>query len=105
MTSKKLAKMKRELASLRQGRHKASAFQGLASKFGRKENTKRGKEPMWESEVFPDLFPLAIPNHGGRDISPGVQKQLLNLLEEDVLRWEEKIEDEEQNEEADESGE
>lgn len=99
MHRKKLDKLKRELASLRQGRHKASAFQSLASKLGRKENTKRGKEPMWESESFADLFPLAIPNHGGKDISPGVQRQLLNLLEEDVMRWEEVIEAEEQNEE------
>jgi hypothetical protein len=105
MQRKKLDKIKRELAALRQGRHKASSFQGLASKLGRKENTKRGKEPMWESESFGDLYPLAIPNHGGKDISPGVQRQLLNLLEEDVLRWEEVIEAEEQNEEADESGE
>jgi hypothetical protein len=105
MNRKKLDKLKLELASLRRGRHKASAFQGLASKLGRKENTKRGREPMWESEPFGDLFTLAIPNHGGRDISPGVQRQLLNLLEEDVLRWEEVLDDDEQNEEADGSGE
>ncbi|MGX9431413.1 MULTISPECIES: hypothetical protein [Bradyrhizobium] len=55
---------------------------------------------MWESDQFPDLFPLAIPDHGGKDISPGVQRQLLNLLEEDVLRWEEVLESEEQSEEA-----
>jgi hypothetical protein len=102
MDRKKLDKLTRELASLRNGRHKALAFQSLAKKLGRKENSKRGKEPMWESEQFGDLFPLAIPDHGGRDISPGVQRQLLNLLEEDVLRWEELIEAEEQNEEADE---
>lgn len=102
MTPRKLDKLKRELAALRQGRHKALEFQSLASRLGRKENTKRGKEPMWESEHFDDLFPLAIPDHGGgRDISPGVQKQLLNLLEEDVLRWEEKLAEEAQNEEAD----
>jgi len=105
MNRKKLDKLKRELAGLRQGRHKALAFQRLAGKLGRKENTKRGKEPMWESESFRDLYPLAIPDHGGKDISPGVQRQLLNLLEEDVLRWEELLEAEEQNEEADESGE
>jgi hypothetical protein len=104
MQRKKLDKLKRELAGLRHGRHKASAFHSVARKLGRKENTKRGKEPMWESESFGDLYPLAIPNHGGKDISPGVQRQLLNLLEEDVLRWEEVIEAEEQNE-ADESGE
>jgi hypothetical protein len=104
MKRKKLDKLKRELDGLRNGRHKASAFQSLARKLGRKENTKRGKEPMWESESFGDLYALAIPNHGGKDISPGVQRQLLDLLEEDVLRWEEVIEAQEQNEEANDSG-
>jgi hypothetical protein len=101
MHRKKLDKIKRELASLRQGRHRASAFQGLARQLGRKENTKRGKEPMWESEAFPDLYPLAIPMHGGKDISPGVQRQLLNLMEEDILRWEGTLEAQEPNDEAD----
>jgi hypothetical protein len=91
MNWKRLNKVKRELAGMRQGRHKALEFQSLARRLGRDENTKRGKEPMWESIPFPDLFPLAIPKHGGKDISPGVQRQLLNLLEEDVLRWEEKL--------------
>lgn len=87
MNQKKLNKLVLELASLRQGRHKAASFQGLAGRLGRHQNTKRGKEPMWESDPFPDLFPLAIPDHGGRDISPGVQRQLLNLMEEDLARW------------------
>jgi hypothetical protein len=103
MTRKKLDKIKLELAALRQGRHKALAFQRAAKRLGRKENTKRGKEPMWESDVFPDLFPLAIPDHGGgRDISPGVQRTLLDLMDEDVVRWEEALNNEQNNENEDE---
>jgi hypothetical protein len=49
---------------------------------------------MWESQEFPDLFPLAIPDHGGKDISPGTQRTILNLLEDDVLRWEEQLDEE-----------
>jgi hypothetical protein len=52
---------------------------------------------MWESEVFPDLFPLAIPYHGGKDISPGVQRTILNQMDEDVLRWEEVLDASEHN--------
>jgi hypothetical protein len=85
MTRRKLDKIKRELAALRYGRHRALAFQRVAKRLGRKRNSKRGSEPMWESDAFPDLFPLAIPDHGGgRDISPGVQRTLLDLMEEDV---------------------
>jgi hypothetical protein len=112
MTRQKLDKIKLELAGLRRWRHKALAFQRVAKRLGRKENRKRGKEPMWESDAFPDLFPLAIPDHGGgRDISPGVQRTLLDLMDEDVLRWEEalnnqqndEVEDEDENEDEDEA--
>lgn len=59
---------------------------------------------MWESDVFPDLFPLAIPDHGGgRDISPGVQRTLLDLMEEDVLRWEQLLDHEPEDQEPDEN--
>ena len=57
---------------------------------------------MWESDAFPDLFPLAIPDHGGgRDISPGVQRTLLDLMEEDVLRWEQLLDREQEDQEHD----
>ena len=53
---------------------------------------------MWESEFFPDLFPLAIPDHGGgRDVSPGVQRTLLDLMDEDVVRWEEVLDSEKED--------
>jgi hypothetical protein len=62
---------------------------------------------MWESEAFPDLYPLAIPDHGGgRDVSPGVQRTLLDLMDEDVLRWEEVLqerEDDDNGEDEDET--
>ena len=46
---------------------------------------------MWQSTEFPELFVLAIPRHGGRDLAPGTRRSILDQLEEDVLAWEEKI--------------
>lgn len=86
MDLKRLEKLIDELNGLRRGRHRARAYQQLATSLGRKL-VKRGKEPMWESEVFPDLFPLAIPDHGGADIPIGTQKSILNQLESDVECW------------------
>lgn len=88
MDRKKLEKLRIELEDLRRGRHKARAFQQLAGALGRKK-VKRGKEPMWESQPFPDLFPLAIPDHGGADIPIGTQKSILGNLEGDIERWDE----------------
>jgi hypothetical protein len=102
MTPKKLDRLKMELEGLRSGSHRALAFQALARKLGRKQNGSRGKEPMWESQPFPDLFPLAIPDHGGgRDVSPGVKRSILNLLEADVARWDEQLANEHSDNEDD----
>lgn len=92
MDWKRLEKLSAELNSLRRGRHKARAYQQLAAALGRRL-VKRGKEPMWESEVFADLFPLSIPDHGGADIPIGTQKSILNQLESDISRWHEALED------------
>jgi hypothetical protein len=46
---------------------------------------------MWESAEFVDLRVLAIPDHGGRDLSPGTRNSILNQLEDDVLAWEERL--------------
>ena len=96
MDRKKLNKLKGELDALRRGRHKARAFQSLAGQLGRRMNSTRGKHPVWESYEFPDLYPLSIPDHGhGKDISPGVQKTILNCLEEDIIRHEQELDDQE----------
>ena len=87
MTPKRLAKLKGELAKLRRAPRKAAELEKLARKLGRRR-VKRGGEPMWESAEFPELFVLAIPHHGGRDLAIGTQKSILDQLEEDVLAWE-----------------
>ena len=88
MDKKKLIKIQPELDRMRQASVKASEIQGLAKKLGRRL-TKRGKEPMWENERFEDLPVLAIPDHGGKDLSPGVKHSVLNQLEDDIQAWDE----------------
>jgi hypothetical protein len=90
MTRRKLDKLKRELAELRRSPQKAIALQSLARRLGRKP-VKRGKEPMWESEAFGELFVLAIPDHGGRDLPRGTRNSILDQLEEDIIAWEARL--------------
>ena len=90
MNQRKLAKLRRELEALRRGAHKAREFESLARRLGQ-ERVKRGKEPMWESKVFDELYVLAIPHHGGRDLSPGVRHSVLAQLEDDIFAWEERL--------------
>jgi len=90
MNRNKLAKLWREHERLRRASDKALAFQRLAEKLGR-VMVDRGKHPMWESAEFPELRALSIPDHGGRDLTPGVKGDVLNLLEEDLIAWEEKL--------------
>jgi hypothetical protein len=96
MNRRKLHRLKRELAALRRSPQKAAAFERFARKLGRKP-VKRGKEPMWESAEF-DLYALAIPHHGGRDLAPGTQNSILNQLENDLAAWDQKLGDEEADE-------
>jgi hypothetical protein len=46
---------------------------------------------MYESEIFPHLRPLSIPNHKGRDMPPGTKNSILNQLEDDVDAWDEAL--------------
>lgn len=67
---------------------KAAEAQSLAQRLGRKLKKRSSPHPMWESEEFPHLPPLSIPDHGGgRDLSPGVRKGVLDQLEEDIIEW------------------
>jgi hypothetical protein len=98
MSRKKLDQLKRELEQMRRSPQNARALQGLAKRLGRKP-VKRGKEPMWESPEFADLYALSIPDHGGRDLAIGTKNSILNQLEDDILAWEERLEGEENDEE------
>jgi hypothetical protein len=103
MNRKNLNKVRRELAQLRRSPQKAATRESLAGRLGRKL-VKRGKEPMWENTEFGELFVLSIPRHGGRDLSQGVQKSILDQLEDDVLAWEERLGDDEDDKEAENEG-
>jgi hypothetical protein len=87
MDRKKLERISRQLGSLRRSQPKAKELQSLAGQLGRK-SVNRGKEPMYESEAFPHLRPLSIPNHKGRDLPTGTKNSILNQLEEDLDAWE-----------------
>lgn len=90
MTPKKLDKLKKELIQMRRSPQKAAALESIARRLGRRP-IKRGKEPMWQNIEFESLFPLAIPHHGGRDLAPGTRNSILDQLEDDVLAWEERL--------------
>jgi hypothetical protein len=47
---------------------------------------------MWESVPFPELRPLSIPDHKGRDMPRGTKNSILDQLEEDLLAWEQRLE-------------
>jgi hypothetical protein len=103
MNRKKLDQLKRELEQMRRSPQNARALQGLAKRLGRKP-VKRGKEPMWESREFADLYALSIPDHGGKDLAIGTKNSILNQLEDDIFAWEERLEGEENDEEDDGGG-
>lgn len=100
---RKLEKLRRELKDLRRSPQKAASIQSLATRLGRRLG-KHGKHPMWESAEFPELFPLSIPDHGGKDLPPGTRNSILNQLEDDILAWESRLSDDEDDEEDDSEG-
>lgn len=102
MNLKRLTKLKRELDALSRGQAKAGELESLAIRLGRKQ-VKRGKEPVWESEAFPILFPLSIPHHGGRDIPVGTRRSILRQLLEDIEAWEFALTGQRENESDDET--
>lgn len=94
MDRKKLEKLQRELDGLRARQIKAVDLQSLAKSLGR-DLKKGGKHPMWQSQVFSHLFPLSIPDHGGKDLSHHVKKCSLDLLQLDIDAWDEKLTEDE----------
>jgi len=55
---------------------------------------------MWDNVQFPELPVLSIPHHGGgRDLSTRVQRSVLDQLEDDLLAWENQLDDEQQDDE------
>jgi hypothetical protein len=93
MDAKKLGKIKRKIESLRRkpvGIRPRDLI-ALATKLGRKE-VNRGKEPTYESTEF-DTNVLTITKHGGDTLAPGTARSILDQLEEDVILFEQRLED------------
>jgi predicted RNA binding protein YcfA (HicA-like mRNA interferase family) len=65
----------------------------LAERLGRKR-VKRGSEPTFESQVF-NIPVLTIPMHGSKTVSRGTQRSILMQLEDDLIAWEQKFDEEE----------
>lgn len=98
MKRRSLNKLRREIDALRRSPQKARALENVAKRLGRKR-VKRGKEPTWESQEFAELYPLAVPHHGGRDLAPGTKNSILDQLEDDLLAWEARLTKEEEQDE------
>jgi hypothetical protein len=99
MNRKRLSKLRRVLEGLRRQSPKALEIQKVAKQLGRKK-VKRGKEPVWESLEFQSLRPLSIPDHGGRDLSPGVLHSIVNQLEDDLNSWDERLAEQDRTQRA-----
>jgi hypothetical protein len=94
MTDEKLRKIQRELATLRRKAVTHRDVVSVATKLGRKRlkgAAVRGKEPTFVSTVFSQARPISIPDHGNSNLSPTVQKNVINDLEEDVWRFQEEL--------------
>lgn len=87
MNRKKIAKLRRELESLRAGKYnlRPTDLVRFARKVGRDPDTSRGKEPTYVS-VLPGTRPLSIPAHP--KINPYTAESILDHLEADLDRWE-----------------
>lgn len=65
---------------------------------------KRGKEPTYASEAFPEANMITVPNHPGRDVHRGTAASILSQCEEDVFRFEEQFAREKAKQRAQEKG-
>ena len=93
MAPDKLERARQDIQKLRgKGGVKASKFEGLAKSLGRTKH-KRGSEPTWVNPKHPDWRPLSIPHHGSKDINKHTGRSILDQLEEDIEKLEEKRED------------
>jgi predicted nucleic acid-binding OB-fold protein len=99
MTREKLRKIQRQIDALRRTAVTHSDVASVANQLGRKrlKGAMARKEPTFISTVFASARPISIPDHGSRNLSPIVKKNVLNDLEEDILRFQEMLRKEEEN--------
>ena len=90
MNRRRLDRIKRLLQQARRSQQKARDLETLARMLGRRQD-KRGREPTWVHDELL-VYPLSIPHHGSRDLAPGTRNSILNVLEADVIAWEERLE-------------
>src|SRR5262249_10196667 len=90
MTYEKLEKIKKLIADCRGKLNRHGDLERIALKLGRRR-VKRGKEPTYESMAFPNANVVTIPNHAGKTVKRGTAANILNQLEEDVDRWEQRL--------------
>ena len=86
MDRKKLRVLRQKIEELRRrGGVSSSEVVSIAEALGR-TRFKRGKEPTW---IKPGRRPLSIPNR--RDLAIGTKHNILDVLEEDINDYEEKL--------------
>jgi hypothetical protein len=92
MNRQRLDKLRKWLQELRRkGGIESSELESLAKALGRVPKFKRGKEPTWVNQNFPDLRPLSIPRHGSKDLNRITANIILDQLELDLEKYEEFI--------------
>ena len=94
MNRRKLSKLNCDIEAARRSQVNASDLERLAKALGRRLGS-RGKEPVWEHPEL-DVYPVAIPRHGGRDIALGTKNNILDSLEDDLLGWELRLDEEDE---------
>jgi hypothetical protein len=98
MNRTRLNKIRQRMeACRRRGGIGATELESLAQDLGRVKS-KRGKEPTWINERFPELRPVSIPHHGSRDLNRFTAGSIIDQLELDLERWEQDMESEEAEE-------
>jgi hypothetical protein len=85
-TNKKLAKIRRDIASARKAIHGTTSrdLRRIAKQLGRVKDTGRGKEPTYVSTLI-NANPISIPHDAKGD---GTKRNILDDLEGDLVRLE-----------------
>lgn len=100
MNKRKLAKIRQEIAWARKRANTHRDLERIAKSLGRQRLTganARGKEPTYASTIFLKANMITIPAHGNATFGPRTQSIILDQLEEDADRWEEKLERDNKN--------
>lgn len=92
MNARRLVKIQADIDACRKKPNRHRDLERIAFALGR-TRVSRGKEPAYVSTEF-RTHPITIPDHAGKDIKRGTARGILEQLEEDVVRWEQRLRDE-----------